>query len=703
MAVLNKIRQRSVFLIVIIALALFSFVLADVIRNSGFSKNQSNVGVVNGNEISREDFARQVEAVQRNGQGNVTTAQAVNRVWENKLQESLLDEQLDELDIEVGQGQINNILKRQFTGNQNFMNEAGLFDFAVMREYVANLKATSPEAYQQWLAVEESAAKQAKASIYYNMVRAGVGATLLEGEQAYKMENDNIDLKFVKIPYETVGEIEVSKDEIKSYLKDHKDKYEVEASRDIQYVFFEEKASAKDDADTKVALEKLMKDREEYNEVSQANEMLDGFAKTSNNEEFVNEFSDLPYEERFTFKDELNKENAEQIFSLSEGQTFGPYKEGGFWKVTKVTGVKQLTDSVKAAHILVAHKDSPVGSDLERTKEEAKKLADSIVTQVKSNDSLFANLAKDYSSDTTSKENGGDLGWVNYRNTTSSKFIDYIFDSSSEKYGVVDTEYGYHVVLIEEAKATQKAVKVVTLSKEIEPSEKTTNDLFATTTKFEIAAADKGFDEVAKENSYEVRPVKGIKAMEEALRGIGNQRRIVQWSFNEETATGDIRRFDLPNGYVVAQVTAKNEKGLMSVEEASATVTPIIRKEKQAKMIKDKISGSTLSEIASNQKSSVETASAVNLSSPVLPGATSEPKVVGAAFFLEKGKVSKPIVGEKGVYVVEVTNRTEAAPLNSYRMIAARKTKERAAQATNRLVEALKSSAEIEDNRANFY
>ncbi|MDT0294171.1 peptidylprolyl isomerase [Mesonia ostreae] len=703
MAVLNKIRQRSVFLIVIIALALFSFVLADVIRNSGFSKNQSSVGVVNGNEISREDFARQVESVQRNAQGNVTTAQAVNRVWDNKLRETLLDEQLEELEIEVGQGQINNVLRQQFAGNQNFTNEAGMFDFGVMREYVANLKATSPEAYQQWLAVEESAAKQAKAGIYYNMVRAGVGATLLEGEQAYKMENDNIDLNFVKIPYESVGEVEVSKDEIKSYLKDHKGKYEVEASRDIRYVFFEEKASTSDDAETKAELEKLMKDREEYNEVSQANEKLDGFSKTSNNEEFVNEFSDLPYEERFKFKDELRGDNADKIFNLSEGQTFGPYKEGGFWKVTKVTGVKQMVDSVKANHILVAHKDSPVGSELDRTKEEAKKLADSILTQVKSNDSLFASLAKDYSADTTSKDNGGDLGWVDYRNTTSSPFIDYIFDANSGKYGVVDTEYGYHVVFIEEAKSPKKAVKMVNLGKEIEPSEKTTNDLFSTTTKFEIAAGKKDFDEVAKESGYEVRPVKGIKAMEEALRGIGNQRRIVQWSFEEETSTGDIRRFDLPNGYVVAQLTAKNKKGLMSVEEASPEVTPLIRKEKQAKMIKDKISGSTLSEIASNQNVSVENASSVNLGSPVLPGATSEPKVVGAAFFLEKGKMSKPIDGVKGVYVVEVTNRAEAAPLNSYRMVAARKTKERAAQATSRLVEALKSSAEIEDNRAAFY
>ena len=71
MAVLNKIRQRSVFLILIIALALFSFVLADVIRSGGFSGKDNSIATVNGEEISREEFARQVEAYQQNMRGNI--------------------------------------------------------------------------------------------------------------------------------------------------------------------------------------------------------------------------------------------------------------------------------------------------------------------------------------------------------------------------------------------------------------------------------------------------------------------------------------------------------------------------------------------------------------------------------------------------------------------------------------------------------
>ena len=97
MAVLNKIRQRSVFLIIIIALALFAFVLADVIRNGGLSsqKSQNVVATVNGEEISREEFAQQVEAYQRNAGPNATTSQVVNQVWNMKLREVVLKEEFE--------------------------------------------------------------------------------------------------------------------------------------------------------------------------------------------------------------------------------------------------------------------------------------------------------------------------------------------------------------------------------------------------------------------------------------------------------------------------------------------------------------------------------------------------------------------------------------------------------------------------------
>ena len=170
MAVLNKIRQRSVFLIVIIALALFSFVLADLFKSGGFTgqKAQNTIATINGEDIDREDFARQVENFQRNRR-NITTTQAANQVWDMTLQETLIEEQLEKAGIRVGEQQFDNALREIYAGNPNFTNAAGMFDKAILKEYVANLQATSPQAFQQWEAMEDRIEDQAKRQIYYNI------------------------------------------------------------------------------------------------------------------------------------------------------------------------------------------------------------------------------------------------------------------------------------------------------------------------------------------------------------------------------------------------------------------------------------------------------------------------------------------------------------------------------------------------------
>ena len=99
MAVLNKIRQRSLFLILIIALALFSFVLADLFRNSDalVSKSQNIVATINGKDITREDFLQKVEVAQRQSGPNATNTQVVNRVWDQEVRKAVMESQYEEL------------------------------------------------------------------------------------------------------------------------------------------------------------------------------------------------------------------------------------------------------------------------------------------------------------------------------------------------------------------------------------------------------------------------------------------------------------------------------------------------------------------------------------------------------------------------------------------------------------------------------
>ncbi|WP_037316892.1 peptidylprolyl isomerase [Salegentibacter sp. Hel_I_6] len=706
MAVLNKIRQRSVFLIIIIALALFSFVLADVIRNGGFSsqKDQNTIATINGEEVSREDFARQVESYQRNMGSNASTTQAVSQVWDQTLRETILKEEMEKLGIRAGKAQIREVMRAQMGNNPAFRNEAGVFDENRVREYIASIRSTQPEAYQQWLQMESSMGDMARQNMYFSMVTAGIGATITEAEQAHRFGNNSVDLRFVQLPYSSVSddEVDVSKDEIRDYIKKNSAQFESEASRNIRYVYFEEEASDEDVKEAEEALTSLLENRVEYNAVTSSNDTLPGFNSTNDYEDFVEGNSDLPYEDRFVFKNQLPSEFADDLFNLEEGQTFGPYQHNGYFKISKLVETKQIPDSIKASHILVAYQGQQFAPDVTRSKADAESLADSLAGVLKGNKDKFAELAAEFSSDRSNNQDGGDLGFFRPGDMVA-EFDNFVLENNQGDIDVVETDFGYHVIHIEEQSEREKAVKIATIARELEPSERSINNLFNETTKFEIAAGEGDFAEVAKKGDYNVRTVNNVKALEENIPGVGNQRRIVQWAFEDDASVGDIRRFDIPSGYVVAQITAKNEKGLMTAENASSKVIPILTKQKKAEILKGKINSQDLQEIASANNTMVQTANAVNLSSPTLPGAGREPEVVGSVFGLEPGSISKPIAGEKGVYVVELESKNEAPEMNSYRGIAEQETQSRRQNASERLFEALRKKADIEDNRARFY
>ena len=714
MAVLNKIRQRSLFLIIVIALALFSFVLADLFKNSGAltSKSQNIVATINGVDISREDFLRQVEVAQRQLGPSATTTQAMNRVWDREVRRVVLETQFNELGFTVENEQMKDLIKSRYGQDPTFLNDEGVFDEGKLNEFLANLKinaksdANSFALYNQWLETEANLALSAKEQAYYNMVKAGVTATVAEGKMEHELENNKVDLKFVQIPYSSIPDstITVSKSEISDYIKKHPKEFEVEATRNINYVQFKEEATLEDENAIKEELSQLLSDKIEYNEVTKNNDTILGFSKVKNNESFVNVVagSDIKYDDRFLFKKDIPVTYADSVFKLNKGDLYGPFKDAGFYKLTKVVEVTQLPDSVKARHILIpfvgAASADPV--KVTQTEAEAKVTADSLATILKRNRSKFSEFVKEFSSDQGSIEKEGRYDWYTY-NTMVPEFRDFTFKGKTGDLGVVKTAYGFHIIEIEGQKNPQKVVKLATIARRIQPSEQTIDTVFTNTSKFEIAIENADFQEVASKNNYVVRPVNGVKLLQENIPGIGNQRSIVKWAFDEERKVGDTDRFSLPEGgYVVVQLSAINKKGLMNVEDASATVIPIVRKQKKAQQIMKSITATTVQELADEKNQSVRTALAVNMKNPTLSGAGREPKVVGTAFGLKEGETSGLIEGNNGVYMLEVTKITPAVELDNYQSFANQITTSRMTSVNSSLFNALKSAAEIEDNRA---
>ncbi len=707
MAILNSIRKRGVFLIIIIALALFSFILADVIRNGGFSSEKSltTVATINGETLTRDIFMKQVELTQRNLGENGTTAQAINMVWDRELRNVLQQQQYDALGLTAQKEQLEESLRMGLASNPTFQDADGVFSSLKVQEYIANVKATNPTAYQQWLDYENNLKSGALQTTYYNMIKAGMRSTLSEGEQEYRYQNDKINMQYVYVPYTSIPDTDVSvtDSEIEAYIRKNAADYEQTPQVDVQFVSFSEAPSDADIADAETTITSLLKDREVYNSNINATEILKGLENTQDYQNFINDNSDVPFQDRYFFKSDIPEAIAEDLFATPLNGIYGPYKLGNNNNISKVIGITQMPDSVQSRHILIRYQGSFRASDaITRSKEDAKAMADSIAGVLKRNKNKFEALAKTLSDDKSNSDNGGDLGYSGPGKLTKD-FNDFIFDNKTGTLGVVETEFGFHVVEVQEQKNKQKAMKFATISKEIEASEKTLNEVFANASRFEVAAQKGDFSQIAKTQELALKPVNKIGALDATIPGVGNNRSIVNWAFGEDVSVGDVKRFSILDGYVVVQLTRKSPKGLMSIAEASSLVMPKLRNAYKAKQIMATISGDDLDAIASSQGISVQNATAITMAAPTIPGAGAEPEVVGAAFAKAAGETTSLIAGEKGVFKVRVTAVNNAPALENYASYANQLNSAATPAVNTKVYQALKNAAEIEDNRANFF
>lgn len=707
MAVLNKIRQRSVFLIVIIAMALFAFVFVDVIDGGGFTSNkeENTIATINGNDIPRTEFLNKVDNALRNMGANVTNLQAANAVWNNEVRASLLREQFESLGMQISDEQLQSALAQNLAGNPTFTNEAGVYDPYKVQEYLADVRVNAPDMYKQFVDFESSISQNAVEQTYYNLIRAGLTATEFEGKQAYKLEADKADIEFVQIPFTSIPDedIQVSESEIEDYLKRNSQQYQSEASVDFQYVLFAETPSEEDKLQIEEEVKALLSPQVSYNSISGSNDTIPGFSQVTDIAAYVAQHSDGEFTDRWYFKHQLPENIADTLFSLNVGQVFGPFKTEGRVNLAKVTNIRQLADSVKTKHIMISWEGLETAGTTNRTKEEANSLADSLLAVAKRDASKFEDLTLEFSDDPSAQENKGDLGYLEPGSVSISEFNDFAFDNNRGDIGVVETDLGYFIIKIEEQKNIQKAIKTAFIVKTLQPSEATLNQTFTDATRFESNALNADFVEAAKESELDVLPVNRVGELEENIPGIGTNREIVKWAFEKSTDVGAIKRFNVSNGYAIVQLTSRSPKGLMPASEASAQVTPLVRNEKKAAQILESINGSTLEDIASANNVQVKRANSLNRKSPLIPDAGTEPKVVGTVFGLEQGETSGLITGKNGVYMVRVLSKTASPDRENYNTYTSQINSSRASNVNVNVFNALKKKADIEDRRANFY
>ncbi|MEY4462042.1 MAG: hypothetical protein RLY98_582 [Bacteroidota bacterium] len=696
MAVLAKIRKRSALLIGAIALALFAFIIQDLIGKGGIGQDSKDVGTVNDKDISFEDFRVKVSNVEKSGQG-ITATQAANQVWDQEVSIALLTSEFDKLGLRAGEKHLIEVLKadQNIGSNPMFLNAAGLFDLAKFKEYFK----ANPEQAQFLQEREKSAELNAKFQMYNTLVKAALYTTEAEGKLKYEMEANKVNFAYVAGLYSTIkdSQVKVTDAEIVDFMKKNEKKYKADESREIEYVLLEDKASAQDEADVKAKIVALLSGSVVYNAKTVKNDTVAGFRTAANAIDFVNSNSDVPYDSTFIAKKSLPATDADQLFNLAPGAVYGPYKYGNYYCISKSFG-KRANVNVKASHILISYEGTQVSNKKEkRTKEQALAKAQAILAQVNANPDSFMMLAYSNSDDSSSQQ-GGDLGYFG-PNEMVKPFNDFVFGNPIGKVGLVETPFGFHIIKVTDK---QDGVRLATVAQKIEPSEATSDKIFTQATQFEMDAANKDFAQLAKEMKLTVASPVTVTGMEENFASLGNQRAIIRWAFEDDSKVGAIKRFELANiGHVIARVKSIDDSGLVPVSQARAYVEPILKNKKKAELIKTKMTGSSLEAIAKANAAKVEQAANITMENPVFGLVGAEPKVVGTAFSLATNKVSAPIEGVTGVYVVKNLSTVKAPVLKNHTAYVA-KLKQQTANDAGRILPALKANATIKDNRIKF-
>ena len=710
MAVLGEIRNRPWLLMGIIAIAMLAFVVNPDSLEKLFGAKPGVYGKVNGDEITKEDFDDQLFILQQQAQQQGQPTKGLEeQAWQMVVQSKLIKQQFEKMGLTLTDDMFYNQLQfdPMFAQNPENFDAKGNFKVQEIKKQIEELRNSgNVEMYNNWLKTKKAIEYRMMARQLFANVSTGITVSKKEAEEMMKQRDQVADIDFVKVDYAAYAQknpVKVTTKDLEDYIKKHPILFKRDASRNIGLVYFPAAASPQDEAVTQAEINKLF---------TKGTDMSDGkenFQNTANDSMFVSLNSDLPFNPTYFSAEQLPAAIKDKVAGAAVGTTFGPYKEQNFYVVSKLLD-KKPSDSTLSRHILVSYKGNQAGANETRTKEEAKKLADSIGAVLKATPAKFGEFLK-YSSDPGSAGQGGSVGWTTPATPFVPEYLSFLANNGKGATGVVETQFGFHIINIEDKKSGAMTYKVANLVKAVKPSDKTESEVYTKATRFIQQIQGKTFNDfanVAKKNNYQFFNPKEVGRFQGQLPGLGTDKdeEIIAWAFNKKREKGDADIFtvDGTGDRIVAYLNGVQDPGTADPEAVRDQIEPIVKNKILAKQIADKITAAkatSLDQIAKMFGSAKQTAQ-VNILSPQIAGAM-EPKVAGAAFGVAKGKVSNPVEGMTGVYVLVKKSETLNKQPGDIKQVTQALASQNSQQFGQALLRSLQDNAKIEDYRIEVY
>jgi len=711
MAVIIKIRERlGTIIVVLIGVALGIFVLETALNsNSNLLKgNKDVVGTIDGEKIKYHDYMQKADEyldnykkqVKQSNLDEATTFALRDQVWNQMINDQINESEFSAIDLSVPEKEMEDLF---FSPNphpqvkQSFTNpQTGLFDPNNVKQYVANLdKQVNGEDVAakktEWLNFEKGIKQDRLNNKYTGLLKGAMYAPKWMAEMDYKEKNTMVDVNYIMIPYTTISDsdkaVMVTDQDIIDYMNQRADQYKQKATRSLEFVSFKVEPSSDDTAAVKKSITDI------YSNMS-----------TNNGDTtYIKLNADKGLDKMYYAKDKIESPMVkDSLFKVPVGTLIGPYFENGAYKVVYLMDRKDVADSVKAKHILIRIQQGSKDTLAAYTK------ADSILKALQGG-AVWDSLADKYTQDDGTKAKHGELGYI-AQGQTVKEFNKYLFFGGKlNEYKLVRTEFGYHIIQIEDIKNVQTGAQIAMFTRQLEYSNATDKAVYDKARNFATANNTQAlFDTTANKEHYLVQNGDKLEQNAYSLAGVSYAREVIQWAFGAKV--GDVSTaFALTDQYVVAVVTASTEEGMMSAADARPQLEQIILKQKKGDVLTQQVIAAealstTLDGLASKFGQPTKSATGITFTNSYIPDLGQEPKFVGVVTGLKPNVVSKPIAGVAGVYVAVVTSKTDPKPIADYTQNKQTLLQGLTSSVNSYMInEALKKNMKLEDFRYKFF
>ena len=713
MAALGKVRSKGVLLICIISLGLFAFIAEEAFRSCESSSNDARqqVGEVLGEKISVTDFQKLVDEYtevikMQQGQENLNEDQlnqVKDMVWNTYVQTKLVENEAKKLGLTVTDTELQNVLiegtNPMLMQTPFFNQQTGRFDANALKKFLAEYKTqgkTNPQLakqyetiYKYWTFIEKSLRQQLLAQKYQGLFAHCLLSNKVEAQMAFNDQNEESQIQLAALPYSSIDDnkVQISDADLKAKYDEVKGRFkQYVESRDIKYIDVQVKASAAD----RVALQKEFAAYD--TELASAADPSDLVHKSGS----LISYLGVPVS-----KDAFPYDIAQRLDSMAVGSTSKVVENKGdnTLNIIKLVAKQQLPDSVQFRQIQVAGANA----------QETAKRADSIYTALKSG-ADFEVVAKKYGQT-------GEKTWLTTRQYQSAPSLDhntkdYIMSlntmSVNELKNVALSQGNLIVQVVDRKGMINKYVAAV-VKKNVTFSKDTYSAAYNKFSSFVSAnlTADAIVKNAAKAG-FNVQERKDVTTAEHNLAGIRSTRDAMRWLFDAKK--GDVSPLYEcgDNDHLLVVVLDNiNNVGYRSLDDAQVKeyVKGEVLKDKKAEMLMAKLNGVKSVAAAKAKGANVSTVNQVTFAAPVFVPATgaSEPALSGAVAATAKGKFCKlPVKGNAGVYVFEVTNKTQR-PGKFDAATEMQKLRQKEMQMAGNFMNELYIKAKVVDNRYLFF